>query len=518
MSSLVSEKSSSISRSSLSTTSSGESLGGPALTLYERVQEAVKEVLVGPLAEGFQGLGIHETDKEAQTILQGKLVTLENLAELSICPLEENPGVWKISKQEKPVALFKLGNKRANIELAARQIAHLLGLGKYVVAGSYYAMQELPLHQEWGQDLEEDLWDGKIKTYLSQEVSKADTNEEEDIIFDPIGERCRYFGILEDHIEEGARLSKEEFVWVLLTALAIGLRDLHAENIRSSVLVDAEECMPNRIEAEASQEKAVAATHLPFLRDYEQVAKEKIAEEVLQKMKALVGAWNIDELTFQVQDLKILFVDSLVYEMDDMDAGECSYSLREAEEPDDLYTPKEMPSEATPVFDEGQVDAFKKRLERIKETILGAAALSPQELIQAVDPDYVEGIVYARSDSVSAGSDFNLRALSSDPFNAVGRTPTPRRSSRLSRPSTTETGVRLAELEEENRRLKKQLDAALAAFEQLKQKKEGRDRHLSVTEDSPPLPDSSTLRKTGLRKPVPSLSTKTSPSDSPKRK
>ncbi|MEI8301402.1 MAG: hypothetical protein WCG10_07355, partial [Chlamydiota bacterium] len=306
------------------------------------VSEQVQKIGLDPgfHIEAFRALGVHPTDQKAQEIMKDKIVRVLS-SNTEFQPLENNPTVYfvyektqkiahevlstttqAITVDKSPIAVLKLGNKRANIELAAREIAHLLGLADYVAPGIFFGRENLLPHPRWNlEDFAQELWNGKMKQYSTSHSA--------------------YFGILEAYIDpKSATQSKEKlFPMLLLTALAIGLRDGREDNI-TSMIIDAEECMPERIEAPKDLDRAVAATHLPYFVKDEVVLRKTIDSSDIQTMKDIINKWNIEKIVEEVRQKKILFPDitsELSFSLD-VDSEEDSDVEEDLGLQDHLYT------------------------------------------------------------------------------------------------------------------------------------------------------------------------------------
>ena len=376
----------------------GEVFFNPMLA---QVNEQVEKIRSNPIIdfEAFRALGVHKADLKAQQIMKDKIVRVLS-PNTEFQPLKENPTVYfvyektqKIAHEvlstttqaanvdKSPIAVLKLGNKRANIELAAREIAHLLGLADYVAPGVFFGREGLSPHSTWEEeDFAYELWNGKMKEY--DNTSSA-----------------TYFGILEAYIDpKSTEQSKEKlFPMLLLTALAIGLRDGRKDNI-TSMIIDAEECMPERIEAPEHLDKAVAATHLPYFVENQDILQKNIDASDVKAIKAIIMGWNIEKILDEVSKKKILFpdIESESSAFHDVDSIEGSDVEEDLDLQDHLYTPKSCINTETSIFDNNQIQAFGERLSRLKNFIEKSPHFSCNDMIQAVDPEYIQGFEVAK--------------------------------------------------------------------------------------------------------------------------
>jgi hypothetical protein len=423
--------------------------------------------------EAFKALGVHPTDQKAQKIMQR---VLGEALKSTACfkSLTDNPTVYFVYptpdlRESELIGVFKLGEKRANIELAARQIAHLLGLGDYIVPGVFFGAEKLPFVRS--DDLAVDLWNEKVKEYVR------------------IPSDSVVCGILEPYEKSKPSESREDrFATLLLTALAIGLRDGREENMTPKI-IDAEECMPNRIEAPEHLEAACAATHLPFISEYMGTWKNKVSVPCKNEMKKIVGAWDIKAITEEVSGFLIRFPDSLCEKSEEQDPftdeGGCQVSINQNDDSDGLndflYTSKKSVNAQTPIFDENQIKAFQARLERLQHLIQTQDSFSPYDLIQAVDPQYIQGIALAeeisRLSSESCARPFSVE----NRCESIGRS-----STSLVREGSVSEFAQATLV-----RLQAELDSALDAIQRLQQEvnalKVRRERHSSTSSSEVPI-------------------------------
>ncbi len=370
--------------------------------MLDEVREFAGKIVANPEIDtvAFSALGVHPRDVQGQAIMK-KIITEVLQPDVEFHPAEDNPGVYFISKKTqevadavlkqgktKPIAVFKVGvSKRAHIELAAREIACILGLD-YLVSGVFFGFENLPRHAEWGENFIEELWNGNTKIYLET----------------PSVNNYAHFGILEPYIEEKSSLeSEDQFGMLLFTALAIGLRDGKEENITSKI-IDAEECMPNRLDPRFTQGsldilQQSPSTHLPFLFEHRNLLDTPISDSCIKKMKDIVNQWDVEQIVLEIANKKILFMDEAsenhIGKKKKLDGGNCLFKVEAPDSTDvenSLYPTIKSGESIQCIFNEEQIAAFRERLERLKTFIGQSSAFTPRNLIQQVDPFYVFAI------------------------------------------------------------------------------------------------------------------------------
>lgn len=413
------------------------------LEQIRRIDDKVHSVAI----EAFKNLGINANDEEGRREI---LQILEKVRHGSArwFPSPKDPGVYFIykidggpkdiertslgiktslergnpSERMEPVAVFKVGSKRANIEIFVRDIATKLGLEDVACPGIFYAQQrpDLSLWQEDDKQLSEDLWSGATKFYVDQDLR----------------DDAHVVGILEPFIGQLSRqaeLRRSQYIKITVFALAIGLRDAHSDNVLSK-LIDVEECMPVRLDPDA-RESATPATHLPFLAD--PICEECIGETACTYLKELVSRWNVDLICDEISKIKISFPDIVSECSDSFKPGVVYYDENYVKvtgdyesEPDDLFERQPLNGKNL-VFSDHQIGALKIRLERLKSIIL--TKINPEtnlrDIVDLFDPFYARCVKVisavqkvSRERTLSEGSHSELvRTFSGGPYNLGGR-------------------------------------------------------------------------------------------------
>lgn len=242
--------------------------------IWSRLQtvENVKDAI--PLMEM---LGVSKRDERAQKMLL-PVIQAALQRGIQVTPSEDDSGVFFLAtKKGQKFAVFKVGEKRARMEMLARQIAHRTGLEKHAIPGIACTIQS-PIFPE--EEIQTELFNGNVKVFRSP--NDDDYNKQVRRDNETVRNPFTITGILEPFIPPNAEISKEEFLSMVIYSLIIGLRDGKLSGMAGSMLFDLEECMPQRFIPGMTPDRTVAATHLPFLEHA--LASEEISVEVLKEL------------------------------------------------------------------------------------------------------------------------------------------------------------------------------------------------------------------------------------------
>lgn len=377
--------------------------------------------------KALEALGIDESDLQAKENMRPKLVKVLS-PHARIFPAPKDPNIFyiynlkKVKNKEEvsraiekaldddrlqeciresiipaPEAVFKIGSKRALLEVTFRKIAHYIGLGGLAIPGVFYMLQKPDL-SKWSGDnkAEEELWNGNIKEFD----------------FTGIRDKSCVIGILEPFLKKEHLSKKEEkklFVFLVVLALATGLRDARSDNVLMQFL-DIEEYMPNRLKPQENVEKACPATHLPFVLE-NPLKDESIEPDLLEEVRQVVFGWDPETLTKKLEKLEVVFADYLsesivVNEQDESsdedfiedhkieDQGGCEvtvYSPLDMMFVDEhLFSKKDVKKEPF-IFNEKQLATFKERLTKLQQ-ILRNDYLTPYNIIELLDGFYTQDV------------------------------------------------------------------------------------------------------------------------------
>jgi hypothetical protein len=178
-----------------------------------------------------------------------------------------------------------------------------------------------------------------------------------------------------------------------MAALAIGLRDAKEDGgIINDILIDVEDCMPNRLDAPKTTHwtQLAAATHLPYL-DTNPNSQIAISHEELKMMATLVASWDIDKIISEISQETIQFKDESAEQLKGtgIDDGGCHIKILKATK--QLIDDKTTDRLANKVFSNEQLAACTLRLERMKAFInkqaLEKNPFTAIELVLAIDLD-----------------------------------------------------------------------------------------------------------------------------------
>ena len=178
-----------------------------------------------------------------------------------------------------------------------------------------------------------------------------------------------------------------------ITALAIGLRDGKNDGHCKDTLFDLEDSMPERIDPKdkINWEQERTVTHLPYL-DADKRTSVLISTENLSELKSIVSSWQIEDITQQVKQQKIVFADTLAETMSHSGPDDGHYQVRihSKDIPHTINGILNRMTDQNPerrILTDQQIDAFKERLTRIKTFITSCKEpFSVRDLVFAVDP------------------------------------------------------------------------------------------------------------------------------------
>ncbi len=320
------------------------------------------------LRKYLSALGVHPNDTSAQRAL------LPLLKERFRINYDANHTVFYLKKGKETVGVFKIGRKRASIELLARQIGLLTGLSNHLIPGLFCAIENFKISDE---PQEEALWNGLVKVYTQEELDREKTQRV-------------VIGILQPFLPKRERTSLYEYTLMTLTALVIGLRDGKSDGYCGSTLFDIEDAFPIYIDPPEGGRNSVAATDLPYLAEDERTTQLLSEKEVLQ-LQEIVRGWDLEVILGYLSQAFIDHADTIsegrsaseVIFYDEGGNAVClepqvshfvNGSLNHWEGCDRLCL---FPS---------QVEATRVRLMRARDFILSRQSFTPLDLVFSVDP------------------------------------------------------------------------------------------------------------------------------------
>lgn len=368
--------------------------------LHQKIHSLVKNNLQDTIPQGFDELCLelgHSAGRVQQLWDLCYKVHSEPLTGEMIHYSEDLTGVYRLINGDKvPVAVFKIGSRRAATEILASELAHRIGLGNHFINGTFCALEKLPRSLA---PLLIQLWNGNFAEYSLNPKKMV--------------------GIIEEFATDGKikdESEQEAFLKMVTLALAIGLRDAKKDGITngSFIIFDADQCFPRRIDpifsdpSDASAAKELvhqpAATDLQFLADYEELAKKPIPKELVSAMRQIVEAWDLKTIKEFLEHQPIHFPDLEAETNKSRD--DVGNKLTIVDDPDEL---KELSDRINvlagfnnkkPVFEDlkfslkdnmltkEQIQATIERLTRIKKFF--AETVQPTsnciDLIKGVDP------------------------------------------------------------------------------------------------------------------------------------
>lgn len=367
------------------------------LQTVRRLEEAV------PL---MARLGVSESDENAQKMLF-PMIQAAMRDDIKVIPSEEDSGVFFLANAEgQKFAVFKVGEKRARMEMLARQIAHRTGLEKHAIPGIACSIQN-PIFPE--EEIQAELFNGHVKVF--RDYRGEDYNKQVRSDNETVDKPFTITGILEPYIPANPEITKEEFLSMVIYALIIGLRDGKLSGMAGSMLFDLEECMPQRFIPGTTPDRNVAATHLPFLEHA--LASEEIPVDVLKSLAEKVSdkSLPIFEMLASLKQERVgiadlsgesfIPVDDELYygkmerrPFDDIgwDDGGCPVQVENVSVIMDQLPIVRVESQDAPLLTDQQLIACADRVSRLRialETqIKNEEPMTAIDLVCAVDPFY----------------------------------------------------------------------------------------------------------------------------------
>jgi hypothetical protein len=357
---------------------------------FSRGAELLKEteqIQSGAFSELFGRMGLDPRDKTATVAL--KILLKDLVADNVVIERTLDSGVYLISKKTeegpslKKFAVFKIGLKRAAMEMLIRNLALKLGLEDRMIPGMYCGISDIDI--ECGKNKEatvEELWNGDLKRFVKP---AKDTKRTTSVVM----------GIVQPFLCPGE--SKDdllEFILMSILAYAIGLRDGKEDGHINNIWCDVEDSMPIRVDPELSKEamqKTASSLDLPYL-EKDKRADMQLPLDKVHLIAKMVKKWDISEIAQTLKDQKIMFYDAIAEKMklEDCRIDEGGWVVKIDElAPHEINGNLKIDPEQSSMFSQMQVDACIKRLGRLREYVLRCSnegrQFSAKDLLFAVD-------------------------------------------------------------------------------------------------------------------------------------
>lgn len=369
-------------------------------------------------------LGVKRTDIQAQQVLLPMIDKALGKGVRSV-PSEEDSGVFFLekkgsrSKKWNKFAVFKVGEKRAQMELLARSMAHRIHLEKHAIPGVFCTIAN-PVFPKADPDDEEqneivaELWNGNVKAYRipDSEISYNDAVRDDNF---GLGKPFTLTGILEPYIEKPSNeISPEDFASMTLYALFIGLRDGKSNGISGSMIFDTEDCMPMRFIPESDPNTQVAATHLPFLGN--PLAQQLISMDALKKLaqKIVEPTFAFFQFLGELAKERVEFADPMAESMavnnTHWDHGGCPIQIEEQKKIMDQHSVVDI-TKTDRLLSDSQLFACTQRVILLRDFLCDRIQkdlpASTMDMVCAVDPLYgahVKALSREKKDRFSSSS------------------------------------------------------------------------------------------------------------------
>lgn len=338
----------------------------------------------------LERLGVARTDTQAHEAIAPMLEEIFK-GDVQITPSEDNSGVFFLSRNGKRFAVFKVGEKRARMELFARKIAHQLGLEKHAISGVACSIERPKFPED---EIQVELFNGNVKVFKSpgaKNYNKAVISENENT-----KKPYTITGILEPYIAPDQEITPEEFASLVVYSLFIGLRDGKLDGIVGPCIVDLEDCMPQRFIPNITPDRTVAATHLPLLEHSH--SEQLISVETLEKLAEVINKRAMP-IVNQLKEERVEFADLTGESFDPYDDGSsigyddggCPVRVETSEQIMDEHPAIVVESLQNPLFTTEQLNACTERVRALQTTLMQIESdklISATHLVCAVDPFY----------------------------------------------------------------------------------------------------------------------------------
>lgn len=391
----------------------------------------LKKMYEHDLAESLPLTGISSSDKEAIQKLQKLIKELKDKS-LIFQPQKDSGTFYvRINQTSEPIAVFKIGRKRARMEILCRAVAHEIGLGDKIIPGAFYStemIQEMPKSKE---AVSEELWNGNVKVYLSNNVrqktqrkvskpleearytSESDDESSEDfferddefldlsedkfepenhdswleqhanVLLDPFKqdekgelplsprlEKKNIVGILEPFLSSESLSSEKtlSYAKMVMVSLALGLRDGKSDGHVNHRLIDVEDVFPSSFEPIKVKGRQLAPTHLPFLAEKE--SESTISLQGVAELHEIVSKWDVEAIERKFTHEQIYFSDGEVEAMSPKSIGddEGGFKCKVDKIADSTFLSRKRALDNN-VLNPKQIHAFKSRLGAIKQFV-----------------------------------------------------------------------------------------------------------------------------------------------------
>ncbi len=246
----------------------------------------------------LERLGIPEKDLKGQkAILHVMQEILKGDIEIAPSKSEGESGVYFLSRHGVIFAVFKVGEKRADLETSARDILRELGLEDFVIPGVFCTITNPTVTRE---PIIIELHNGNQKVIQRKHVEESTSDH-------PL----TMTGILEPFANESEKADIKRFALSVFSAIVLGLRDCKKSGMDPAcTFYDVEEIMPWRFNPKNSPFKVkVAATHIPYIEEFE-FTDTPLPYELICELYEITNQWDIYSLLGSISQKKVRFADA----------------------------------------------------------------------------------------------------------------------------------------------------------------------------------------------------------------
>ncbi|MEN9343681.1 MAG: hypothetical protein RLZZ453_468 [Chlamydiota bacterium] len=337
-------------------------------SVYDRLgacQYTLQQRRASPMDLDLLGIGSNaQTTQEFFTSLLERNLTVES---------SDKAGIFWLLDNGNKVAVFKVGCRRATIELLAGRVTTEYLKVPHISSGMISVMCNLDLNPlENEDDICVPTWRGRLASYPKQRSTTAELR--------------RVIGLTQPYLSPMTRpLSETSLASLVLALIAIGARDIKNDAILGNgISVDTEQCFPEHrvMPSFTVNSKVVSITDLPFLSEYTDRMDLPFSAETMQFLKETVSSWDVNAVVEFLRAQRITIFDqtrSHGYEVQQEIINPDTYPYPSY----DYLEPKINPKRQ--VLLDSQIAEIKYRLAKLKRVIESKEIISLSELVFCVD-------------------------------------------------------------------------------------------------------------------------------------
>lgn len=337
----------------------------------QRIQERIATIAKSRNIHGFetedlQTLGVLPIDFRVATVFVKQLQQKQQEAPLIFTKDPFSLRTFFVTEpgKERPIAVFKLGEKQGAYEIAIKTLALSLGLTEYVPFSLFCTVQNLPIESTSNRKESycciKELWNGKDAEYKARQPENV----------------TAVVGILQPYVRSYPSFlhDSEQVARLLLLLLATGIQEVPSSQVAQH----------GHTRSEASFPLSLQSFSLPYPKE---LLERTLSSSVIQSLKETVAKWNIAEITVTMRKLPIPFFDRAVEtpaQESPLYTDEGGYLVTTTTIP---HRTNYLDEEINPnmrILTKKQIVALKKRLYLIQQFIFSRDSFSLAQLTEEI--------------------------------------------------------------------------------------------------------------------------------------